>query len=131
MITQTAFVRTNGIVVLDTITHVGLYLTLVVNPCDTEFANTIGDAEALNEVGLLKLGVLVVLFFDSRKNLTYCLDVLRLVGEALLQILNNLCCIHNLFFLFWLLYLLNYYALIISDAKLHQKFELPNILSKK
>jgi hypothetical protein len=83
--------------VLNTITHVGLYLTLVVNPSYTELDDTIGDAKALNQIGLLKLRVLVVLFLDGRKYLTYGLDVLRLVGKSLLQILYNLCCIHNLF----------------------------------
>ena len=96
MITQTAFVRANGVVVLDTVTHVGLYLTLIVNPCDTEFANTIGDAKALNQISLFKLWVLVILLLDSGKNLRNCLDVLRLIGEALLQLLYNFCCIHNL-----------------------------------
>jgi len=48
--------------VLDAITHVGLHVTLVVNPSDAELTNTVGDAKALNQIGLLKLGVLVVLF---------------------------------------------------------------------
>ena len=97
VITQTAFVRANSIVVLDTITHVGLNIALIIYPSDTELTNTIGDAKALDEVCLLKLGVLVVLFLDSRKYLRNCLDVLRLIWEALLQLFYNFCCIHNLF----------------------------------
>ncbi len=97
MITETAFIRANGVVVLDTVTHVGLDLALVVNPCDAELVNTIGNAKALNQIGLFKLGVLVVLFLDGGKYLTDGLDVLRLIGKSLLQIFYNFCCIHNLF----------------------------------
>ncbi len=96
MIAQAAFVRANGVVVLDTVAHVGLHVTLVVNPSDAELVYSVGNAKALDEVGLFKLGVLVVLFFDGGKNLRNCLDVLRLIGEALLELLYNLCCIHNL-----------------------------------
>jgi hypothetical protein len=97
VIAETTFVRANGVVVLNTITHVGLYVALIVNPCDAELANTIGDAKALDEVGLLKLRVFVVLLLNGGQYLTYGLDVLRLVGKSLFQILYNFCCIHNLF----------------------------------
>ena len=96
MITKTAFVRANGVVVLDAVTHVCLHVTLIVCPCNTELADSVGDTKALNEVCLLKLGVLVVLFFDGGKNLTDGLDILRLIGESLFEIFYNLCCIHNL-----------------------------------
>ena len=89
MITQTAFVRANSVVVLDTITHVGLNVTLVIYPSDAELANTIGDTQTLDKVSLLELRVLVVLFLDGGKYLTYGLDVLRLVGKSLFQILYN------------------------------------------
>ena len=96
MITQTTFVRANSVVMLDAVTHVGLNLTLVVNPCDTEFIYAIGDTQTLDEVCLLKLGVLVVLFLDGGEYLTYCLNILRLIGKSLFQIFYNFCCIHNL-----------------------------------
>ena len=48
--TDTAFVRTNSVVVLNTITHVGLNVTLVVSPSNAELNQTIGDAQALDEV---------------------------------------------------------------------------------
>ena len=65
MITDTAFVRANGVIVLNAITHVCLNVTLVVDPCNAELQYAIGDAKTLNEVALFKLGVLVVLFLDS------------------------------------------------------------------
>ena len=89
MITQTAFVRANGIVVLDTVAHVRLDITLIVNPGNTELVHSIGNAKTLDKVSLLELGVLVVLLLDGRKNLRNCLDVLRLIGESLFEIFNN------------------------------------------
>ena len=48
--TDTALVRTDNVVVLDAITHVCLHLTLVVNPCYSEFNHTIGNAKTLYQV---------------------------------------------------------------------------------
>ena len=48
--TDTALVRTDNVVVLDAITHVGLHLALVVNPCYSEFNHAIGDAKTLYQV---------------------------------------------------------------------------------
>ena len=95
--TDTALVRTNHVVVLDAVAHVGLHIALVVGPGHTELHETIGDAETLNEVCALKLRVFVVLFFDGSQHLAYGLDVLGFVGESLFQILNDCCCLHNLF----------------------------------
>ena len=64
-------------------------VTLVIYPSDAELANTIGDTQTLDKVSLLELRVLVVLFLDGGKYLTYGLDVLRLVGKSLFQILYN------------------------------------------
>ena len=89
MIADTTFVRANHVVVLDAVTHVGLYIAFVVGPGHTEGDDSVGDAKALNEVGALKLRVLVVLFFDSAQHLAHCLDVLWLIRESLLKILHN------------------------------------------
>ena len=62
---DTAFVGANSIVVLNTVTHVVAYVALVINPRHAELIDTIGDAKALNQVGLVELGMFVVLFFDG------------------------------------------------------------------
>ena len=90
--TDTALVRTDDVVVLYTVTHVGLYVALVIYPRNTEADNAIGNAQTLDEVPLVEFGVLVVLLFDCTQNLTNGLNVLRLVWKSLLEILYNLCC---------------------------------------
>jgi hypothetical protein len=60
-----------------------LHLTLVVNPCNAEGYDTVGHAEALNEVGSLKLGVLVILVFDGGQHFGYGLEIELLAGEVL------------------------------------------------
>ncbi len=97
VVAQTAFVRADGVVVLDAVSHVGLHIPLVVHPCHAELIDTVGHAKALNEVGLLEFRVFVVLLLNGWKYLTDGLDILRLVGKSLFQIFYNLCCIHNLF----------------------------------
>ena len=81
---ETTFVRANHIVVLNAVTHVCLYVTLVVYPCHTELYQAIWDAESLNKICFLELRMLVVLFFYCTQHLTYCLNVLRLIRESLL-----------------------------------------------
>jgi hypothetical protein len=92
---DTTLVRANGIVVLDTVAHVGLDVTIVVHPSDTELINTIRNAEALDEVDLVELRMLVVLLLDGAEDLFYCLMILWLVRESLLQILKNFLCVHD------------------------------------
>ena len=120
VITQTAFVRANSVVVLDAVAHVSLDITLVIHPSDTEFNHTIGNAKTLDEVSLLEFGVLVVLLLNGGENLRNSLDVLRLIGESLFEIFNNLCCVHNLFTLVWLLITIDLvvyvYYLLTSNA---------------
>jgi len=91
---KTSLVRADYVVVLNAVTHVSLNITLIIYPRNTELDDAVWDAEALDEVCLLELRVLVVLFLDSTENLTNCLDVLRLVlgiffGDSrLLQMLS-------------------------------------------
>ena len=86
METDTAFVRTDGVVVLYTVTHVGLYVTLVIHPSNTELVNAIGDAKTFNQIGFVELRMFVVLFFNGRKHFFYCLMILRFIGEPSFQI---------------------------------------------
>ena len=92
--TDTALIRADGVVMLDTVAHVCLDLSLVIHPCDTEGDDAVGDAETLDEVVLLKFGMLIVDILDGAEDLTDGLDVLRLVGESALEILYDFCCFH-------------------------------------
>jgi hypothetical protein len=74
---------------LHTITHVGLHVALVVGPRDAELIYAIRDAEAFDEVDLVELGVLVVLFFDGAEHLFDCLMILRFTGETALQVFQD------------------------------------------
>ena len=97
METNTAFVGTNGVVMLNAVAHVGLHLTLIISPSDAELNHSVGNAEALYQIIFFKLGVFVVLFFDGGEHLAHCLDVLRLIGESSFQFLYNFISFHVLF----------------------------------
>ena len=86
MVAKTSLVRANRVVVLYAVTHVSLYVALIIYPRYAELDDAVWNAETLDEVCLLKLRVLVVLFLDSTENLTNCLNVLRLVWESSLEI---------------------------------------------
>ena len=86
METDTTFVRTDSVVVLNAITHVCLDVTFIVHPSHAELVNTIGDAKTLNQIDFVKLRVFVVLFFNCRKYFFHCLMILWFVGEPSLQI---------------------------------------------
>ena len=86
METKTSLGWANHVVVLDAVTHVSLNVTLIVYPGYTELDNTVWNAKTLDEVCLLKLWVLVVLFLDSAEYLTNCLNVFRLIRESSFKI---------------------------------------------
>ena len=90
MVAKTSLVRANRVVVLYAVTHVSLYVALIIYPRYAELDDAVWNAETLDEVCLLKLWVLVVLFLDSTENLTNCLNVLRLVWESSLEIRDYL-----------------------------------------
>ena len=94
--TNTTLVGANGVVVLHAVTHVGLDVALVVHPGDAELIDAIGDAKTLDQVYLVKLGVLVVGLLDGGKNFFYGLMVLGLVRKSAFQILKNFFRIHRL-----------------------------------
>ena len=84
METNAAFVRANGIVVLNTIAHVGLNIALIVYPRHAERDDAVWNAKALDKVGAVEFWVTVVLLLDSSEDLTNGLYIFRLVREALL-----------------------------------------------
>jgi hypothetical protein len=59
-----------------------LRLTLVVDPCNAEGYDAIGNAKTLNEVGSFKLGVLVILIFNGGQHLGYGLEIELLTREV-------------------------------------------------
>lgn len=91
-----ALVGADGVVVLHTVAHVGPHVALVVNPVDAELDDSVWNAKTLYEIGLLKLRMLVIFFFDGAEHLTHSLDVFRLVWKLLLQFGYYFCCFHKL-----------------------------------
>ena len=76
METDTAFVRTDCIVELYTITEIGLNFPFIVYPSDTESEDTIRFYQSFYDLGLFKFGMLIVYIFDRKKNFFYCLKIL-------------------------------------------------------
>ena len=95
METQAALVGANGIVVLHAVTHVCAHVAFVIDPVDTELDDAVGDAQTLDEVGFLKLRMLVVFILDRSEHLAHSLDVLRLIGKLLLQFSYYFGCFHK------------------------------------
>ena len=86
--TDTAFVRTNGVVMLYAIAVVDLNFILVVNPCYAELVDTIGNAKTFNKVHLFELGVLIICFLNCGEHLRHSLNVFGLSRIAALQVFN-------------------------------------------
>ena len=64
METDTSFIRADRIVVLDTVSHVGLDLSFIIHPGYTEGENTIGDTKTFDQIALFKFGMFIVSLFD-------------------------------------------------------------------
>ena len=62
--TDTAFVRADCIVMLDTISHIGLDLTFVIHPGYAERKNTVGDTKTFDQIALFEFRMFVVSLFD-------------------------------------------------------------------
>ena len=85
METDATFIRTDAVVVLHAVAHVGLHFALVVHPVHAELVYAVGDAQPLDELGLFKFGVLVILFFNRCEYFLYCLMVFGFIGKAQLD----------------------------------------------
>lgn len=62
--TDTTFVRADRIVMLDTVSHVGLDLSLIIHPGYAKGENTIGNTKTFDQVALFEFGMFVVNLFD-------------------------------------------------------------------
>ena len=92
--TDTAFIGTDYVVMLYTVTHVGLNLAFIVHPSDAELINAIRNTKTFNQIGFFELRVFVVLLFDRTENFFYSLMILRFVRETTFQVFQNFFCIH-------------------------------------
>ena len=64
METESTFVRTNSVVMLYTETHIGLYISPVINPVYTELNDSVWYTESLDKIGLFKTWMFIVFIFD-------------------------------------------------------------------
>ena len=75
METDTAFIGTDYVVMLHTVTHVGLNLAFIVHPSDAELINAIRKYKRRsNQISFFELRVFVVLLFDRTENFFYSYD---------------------------------------------------------
>ena len=70
---QSALVRADGAIELYAVTDVHLYLALVVNPGHAEGRDAFRLHDALYDLCLFELGMLVVHIFNAFQHLSYCL----------------------------------------------------------
>ena len=83
---QAALVRADGAVELHAVAEVHLHLALVIDPGHAERDDALGFYEALDELGLLELGVLVIDLFNAHEHLAHGLQVLFLAWMFGLQV---------------------------------------------
>lgn len=95
METETALVRTDRAVELDAIAGVGLNLTLVVNPGDTESKDTVRFNHTLHDLGFFEFRMLIIHILDRFKNLLYCLEIFVLSRILGLEACHNVLCLHT------------------------------------
>ena len=83
METDSSFVRTYSIVVLDAVAHVGMHISLIICPGHPKRENPIGNTEPLDQIAFFKLDIPIIGIFDGIQYLFYCLVVFRFVGNRL------------------------------------------------
>ena len=94
--TNTALVGADGIVELNAVTQVGLYLTLVVYPRHTEGEDAIWFHQPFDNLCFFELGMLVVDSLDRQKDFFHCLQILGFTRMFCLQRGHNTFDIHNI-----------------------------------
>ncbi len=70
---QSALIGADGAVELHTVTQVHLHLTLVIHPRHAERDDPLRLHDTLDNLGLLKLGMLVIHIFDGFQHFPYSL----------------------------------------------------------
>ena len=92
-----ALVGADGIVVLHAVAHVGAHAACIVHPRHAECVDSVGDAEAFQQVDAFEVGVTAVDVGYGVYNLFHRLQIFRLVGKPCPQILNKFFFVHVLF----------------------------------
>ena len=95
METDTALVRTNGVVELYAVTQVYLYLTFIVYPGHFECKDAVWFNQSLDERSLFKFWMLVVDIFNGVQYFLYSLQVFRFTRMLSFERSHNLINIHN------------------------------------
>ena len=101
--TDTAFVRADCVVMLNTVTHIGLNITFIVHPSHTELIYSIRNTQTFDQVYFIKLRMFVVFFFNSRKYFFYCLMIPGSLGNLLFRSSNTFAAFIIFFFFNWLI----------------------------
>ena len=91
---ETALIGTDGTVELDTIAGVGLDLAFVVYPGYAEGEDAVRLYQAFHNLGLLKLGMLIVHILDGFQNLLNSLQILFLQRILGLEACHDVSCFH-------------------------------------
>ena len=94
METYTSLVRTDGVVVLNTIAHIRAHLALIVDPGYAEAVDSVRDTEAFDQIDVFKRRIFIVDILDGFYNFFYSLQILRLIGKPSLHLGKELCCFH-------------------------------------
>ena len=90
-----ALVRADGVVELYAIADVVLHLAAVIDPCDTESDDAVGLDHALDDLGFLKLGMLVIYILHADQDLLDCLKILFFARVLGLEGIENRVYIHG------------------------------------
>ena len=92
---ETSLVGTDSAVELDTVSQVGLDLTVVVNPGNAESEDPVGLYDSLDDLCLFELRMLVVDILDGLKNLLNRLEIFLLCRVLGLETGHYFCGFHN------------------------------------
>ena len=84
-----------GTVKLHAVADVYMHLALVVGPGHAESDDALGFNHALNQLGTLKFGVLVVNVFNRNQNFSDCLQKLRFARMSVLQVFHDFFNLHS------------------------------------
>ena len=87
--TQSAFVRADSAVELNSVTDVHLYLSLIVDPWNAERDDALRFNDAFDDACLFKFGMLVVNVLYRDEHLANSLQILRLAWMFLFQGLHD------------------------------------------
>ena len=97
-----ALVWADGIVELHAVAQIDVDLTVVVDPRHAEGDDTVGLDQPFNQLGPLKLGVLVIHVLNRKKHLTHGLQILVFAGVTGFKSRHDLLCFHRSWVGFWI-----------------------------